>query len=165
MTTTAFRNALVVDGLGSDPVMADVHVTRDQILDVTEPGTRGSEREIDLDGLVLAPGFIDMHSHSDLQILSNPQHLAKVSQGVTTEVLGQDGLSYAPVDDVSLALLKDQLRGWNGDPGDFDWNWRSVAQYLERLDGTVPVNTAYLVPHGNLRLMTMGTAERTEVGS
>lgn len=164
MTTTVFRNALVVDGLGSEPVMADVHVAQDQILDVTEPGARASarevDREIDLDGLVLAPGFIDMHSHSDLQILSDPQHLAKVSQGITTEVLGQDGLSYAPVDDASLALLKDQLRGWNGDPEGFDWNWRSVAQYLERLDGTVPVNTAYLVPHGNLRLMTMGAAER-----
>lgn len=71
---------------------------------------------MDAGGLVLAPGFIDMHAHSDLALLAEPDHLAKVSQGVTCEVLGQDGLSYAPVDDVTLDRLRRQLAGWNGDP-------------------------------------------------
>ena len=72
---------------------------------------------IDADGLVLCPGFIDMHAHSDLQILLEPDHLAKISQGVTTELLGQDGLSYAPVDDAALAMLREQDRRLERRPG------------------------------------------------
>ena len=71
--------------------------------------------------MVLSPGFIDMHAHSDLQLLDAPDHYAKLSQGVTTEVLGQDGLSYAPVDDATLAGIRRQIAGWNSDPDDFDW--------------------------------------------
>ena len=111
---------------------------------------------IDADGLVLAPGFIDMHSHSDLQVLANPDHLAKVSQGVTLEVLGQDGLSYAPVDDETLAGLRTQLAGWNDDPPGFDWDWRSVGEYLDRLDRGIAVNAAYLVPQGTVRMLAVG---------
>src|SRR5207245_8740286 len=61
------------------------------------------------DGLFVCPGFVDMHTHSDLQLLANPAHEAKVHQGVTLEVLGQDGLSYAPVDDEVLDQLRSQL--------------------------------------------------------
>lgn len=109
---------------------------------------------------MLAPGFIDMHSHSDLQILAEPEHLAKVSQGVTLEVLGQDGLSYAPVDDDALANLRTQIAGWNDDPAGFDWNWRSVAEYLDRLDRGIAVNAAYLVPQGTLRMLCVGYDDR-----
>lgn len=61
---------------------------------------------MDPDGLALTPGFIDRHAHSDLQIIAAPDHLAKVSQGVTTEVLGQDGLSFAPIDDAGRAIVR-----------------------------------------------------------
>src|SRR4051794_39270125 len=93
------RGALVADGTGTPLARHDVGVTGDRISAVAAPGSLAGKRTIDADGLVLAPGFIDMHSHSDLQLLAKPDHLAKLSQGVTTEVLGQDGLSYAPVDD------------------------------------------------------------------
>jgi len=115
---------------------------------------------IDAHGLVLCPGFIDMHSHSDLQVLANPDHLAKVSQGVTCEVLGQDGLSYAPVDDEVLATLRKQLAGWNDDPPGFDWDWRSVGEYLDRLDRGIAVNAAYLVPQGTVRMLHVGWDDR-----
>lgn len=62
-------------------------------------------------------------------------------------------LSYAPVDDSSLALLRDQLAGWNDDPAGFDWDWRSVGEYLDRLDRGVAVNAAYLVPQGSVRML------------
>jgi N-acyl-D-amino-acid deacylase len=101
-----------------------------------------------------------MHAHSDLVLLSEPEHLAKVSQGVTLEVIGQDGLSYAPVDDGVLALLRSQLAGWNGDPPGFDWNWRSVGSYLDRLDAGIAVNAAYLVPQGTVRMLRVGWADR-----
>ena len=101
--TTLFSGGIIVDGLGSDPVRGDVLVAGDRIVGVTDGSTRiAADREVRIDGLVIAPGFIDMHTHSDLQILCHPDHTSKLSQGVTTEVLGQDGLSYAPVDAATL---------------------------------------------------------------
>src|SRR5436190_19948461 len=99
-----FRGATIADGTGAAAYRADVGV-QDGRIAVIEDRTLTGTRVIDAEGLVLAPGFIDMHAHSDLQILAKPDHLAKVSQGVTTEVLGQDGLSYAPVDDATLEAL------------------------------------------------------------
>ncbi|RZS43560.1 N-acyl-D-amino-acid deacylase [Herbihabitans rhizosphaerae] len=154
-----FRGARVVDGTGEPSYVADVGVTDGRIAAV-EGGALTGDTVIDADGLVLAPGFIDMHSHSDLQILANPEHLAKVSQGVTTEVLGQDGLSYAPVDDATLAGLRAQLAGWNDDPPGFDWSWRSVAEYLDRLDLGIAVNAAYLLPQGTIRMLVVGWDDR-----
>ncbi len=121
---------------------------------------------IDGTGLVLSPGFIDMHAHSDLQLLVNPDHYAKLSQGVTTELLGQDGLSYAPVDDRTLDGVRKQIAGWNSNPDDFDWDWRSVGEYLDRLDrpdadgNRIATNAAYLIPQGTLRGLVVGFDER-----
>ncbi|MBB5804844.1 N-acyl-D-amino-acid deacylase [Saccharothrix ecbatanensis] len=153
-----FRGARVVDGTGAPAYLADVGVRDGRIGAIG--GRIGARRVVDADGLVLAPGFIDMHSHSDLRVLAEPDHLAKVSQGVTTEVLGQDGLSYAPVDDAALAVLRGQLAGWNDDPPGFDWDWRSVGEYLDRLDQGIAVNAAYLVPQGTLRMLCVGYDDR-----
>ncbi|MFF1904036.1 amidohydrolase family protein [Kitasatospora sp. NPDC058218] len=154
-----FKGATVVDGTGADRYRADVRIGKGRI---TELGHGlGAAREVDADGLVLAPGFIDMHAHSDLALLLEPDHPAKVTQGVTCEVLGQDGLSYAPVDDTTLPALRRQIAGWNGDPEGFDWDWRTVGGYLDRLDRTGPaVNACYLVPHGSLRMLAMGWENR-----
>ena len=156
-----FSGGTIVDGLGGPPRRGDVLVEGDRIARVTDGSVPlDSDRRVAIDGRVIAPGFIDMHTHSDLQILVNPDHTSRLSQGVTSEVLGQDGLSYAPVDDATLRELRSQIRGWNDDPPGFDWNWRSVADYLKRLDGNTATNPAYLVPHGNLRLLVMGNAPR-----
>src|SRR5262245_48171890 len=102
-----------------------------------------------------------MHTHSDLQLLVDPPHEAKVHQGVTLEVLGQDGLSYAPVNDDVLEQLRGQLAGWNDDPPGFDWSWRTVGEYLDRLDAQgIAVNVAYLAPHGTIRMCAMGYDQR-----
>jgi N-acyl-D-amino-acid deacylase len=153
-----FKGARVVDGTGAPAYRADVGVRDGRIAEIGDRVDGG--RVVDADGRVLAPGFIDMHSHSDIQVLARPDHLAKVSQGVTTEVLGQDGLSYAPVDDDVLAVLRAQLAGWNDDPPGFDWDWRSVGEYLDRLDRGIAVNAAYLVPQGTLRLLCVGYDDR-----
>lgn len=160
-TSTLFTGGLIVDGLGSAPVRGDLLVIADRIAGIYKGQKRPkADRVVDIAGLVISPGFIDMHTHSDLQVLVNPDHTSKLSQGVTTEVLGQDGLSYAPIDDATLVEMRSQIKGWNDDPPGFDWNWRSVAEYLQRLDGNVAVNCAYLVPHGNLRMLVMGNAAR-----
>lgn len=159
--TILFAGGTIVDGLGGPGRRGDVLVEGDRIARVTD-GTEQlvADRRVDISGLTIAPGFIDMHTHSDLQILVNPDHTSKLSQGVTSEVLGQDGLSYAPVNDETLRELRSQIKGWNDDPPGFDWNWRSVSQYLRRLDGNTATNTAYLIPHGNLRMLVMGNAPR-----
>src|SRR6478735_5761784 len=102
-TPTLIRNATVVDGTENPRYRADVRIADGRITEILPAavgfiGPAAGELVIDAEGLVLSPGFIDMHAHSDLQLLVNPAHPAKLTQGVTTEVLGQDGLSYAPVD-------------------------------------------------------------------
>ncbi|MGH3369003.1 MAG: N-acyl-D-amino-acid deacylase family protein, partial [Nocardioidaceae bacterium] len=159
MTDLLITGATVLDGTGSPGVRVDVAVAAGRIVAVGND-LPTADRTIDAEGLVLAPGFIDMHAHSDLQILANPDHTAKVSQGVTTEVLGQDGLSFAPVDEPTRAALRRQIAGWNGEPDDFDFDWDTVAGYLDRLDRGVACNAAYLVPQGTLRLMVVGPDRR-----
>jgi len=154
------RGGRVIDGSGEPAFAADVAIDGDRIAavgQVDEP----ARRIIDADGLFVCPGFIDMHTHSDVKLLSEPSHDAKICQGVTLELLGHDGLSYAPVTDAVLEQLRAQLAGWNGDPQGFDWSWRTVGEYLDRLDRSgIAVNAAYLVPHGTLRLCAMGYDDR-----
>jgi N-acyl-D-amino-acid deacylase len=159
--TVLFRGAEVVDGTGAPRVHADVAVSGGRIAAIGDDASRlGAGRVIDASGLVLAPGFIDMHAHSDLAVLADEQHLAKTAQGVTLEVLGQDGLGYAPTDDRTLAQLRRQLAGWYGDPQGLAWDWRTVGGYLDRIDRGSAVNVAYLVPQGTLRMLCVGNDDR-----
>ncbi|MSX61619.1 MAG: amidohydrolase family protein, partial [Actinobacteria bacterium] len=129
--TFTVRGATVIDGSGSVGVREDVIVVDGKIAEIGKV-IKGNERGkiVDASDLTLSPGFIDMHAHSDLAVISDPQHLSKVTQGVTLEVLGQDGLSYVPSDETTLAVLRDQLFGWNADPAGIDWKFRSVGDYL-----------------------------------
>ncbi|NGO72566.1 N-acyl-D-amino-acid deacylase family protein [Streptomyces boncukensis] len=161
------KDARVVDGSGrAAPYRADVGVADGRITRIArEGGPRlSAPRTLDADGLALAPGFIDMHAHSDLALLRDPDHSAKAAQGVTLEVVGQDGLSYAPVDERTLTAVRSAIAGWNGAaPGDasVDFDWRTVGEYLDRIDrqGTA-VNAAYLVPQGTVRMLAMGWEDR-----
>lgn len=166
-----FRDARVIDGSGAAGYRADVGVSGGRIAEIRREGGGGGgggrltgRRLVDAGGLALAPGFIDMHAHSDLALLSDPAHQAKAAQGVTLEVLGQDGLSYAPVDDRTLAQVRTQITGWNGDGADVDFDWRSVGGYLDRLDRGVAVNAAYLVPQGTVRMLALGWEDRPASG-
>jgi N-acyl-D-amino-acid deacylase len=160
MTTHVLNGGTIVDGTGATRFRADVTVSDGIVTEIARPGTAQSlGARVDVTGLVVAPGFIDMHAHSDLAVVNDPEHTAKVWQGVTCEVLGQDGLSYAPVTDQTLPQLVSQIAGWNGEPDEAP-AWRTVAEYLARVDVGAPVNVAYLVPHGNVRMAVMGTEQR-----
>ncbi|MFQ6394108.1 N-acyl-D-amino-acid deacylase family protein [Nocardia sp. KC 131] len=163
MSDLLFRDIDIVDGTGAPRFRGDVLIDRGRITKIATPRTlTGAARIVDAaPGSVLAPGFIDMHAHSDLHLLTEPGHFPKISQGITTEVLGQDGLSYAPIDDATLAVLRRQIAGWNGNPTDLDFSWRSVAEYLDRLDQGITPNAAYLVPQGTLRLLVVGSEQRS----
>jgi N-acyl-D-amino-acid deacylase len=157
---TLFRHATVVDGTGASRYVADVSVAGGIIRSIGADAVTTSEtRVIEAHGWVLSPGFIDMHAHSDLAVVGDPEHLAKISQGVTTELVGQDGLGYVPADPETLARVRRQIAGWNGNPPDLPLDWASVARYLDAVDAAA-TNVAVLVPQGNLRLMIVGDANR-----
>jgi N-acyl-D-amino-acid deacylase len=159
-TDLLITDAVVVDGTGAPGRPADVAITGGRIVAITPVGSAGSARRVlRAGGRVLSPGFIDLHAHSDAQILVDHDHLAKVSQGVTCEVLGQDGLSYAPVDEVTGQVLRRQLAGWNGAP-DIDLGWGRVVDYLDALDRGIACHAAYLVPQGTVRMLAVGNDDR-----
>ncbi|MEV5435627.1 D-aminoacylase [Streptomyces sp. NPDC052682] len=166
MEDLVIRDADVVDGSGADSYRADVVVDGGRIVAIVkEAAAAGCQRpsatrELDAEGLVLSPGFIDMHAHSDLALLRDPDHSAKAAQGVTLEVLGQDGLSYAPVDDRTRDEVRRAIAGWHGYGDDLDLDWQSVGAYLDRLDAGIAVNAAYLVPQGTVRALVVGWEDR-----
>lgn len=171
MMDLVIRDAEVVDGTGEPSYRADVGIENGVITTVVkEAAAAGCQRPVarrvlDAEGLALAPGFIDMHAHSDLALLRDPDHSAKAAQGVTLEVIGQDGLSYAPVDDRTLAEVRRTITGWNGHGDDIDFTWRSVGEYLDRLDHGfdgegIAVNAAYLIPQGTVRMLAVGWEDR-----
>ena len=157
------RNGLVLDGSGSEAQRADVGIRADRIEAVGHLEGAEAARVIDAQGQAVSPGFIDTHVHSDVMILANPQHAPKLCQGVTTEVLAQDGLSYAPLSPANLQFYRRYLAGAFGNP-DIAWDWSSVAEFRARFDRTVAVNTVYLVPHGAVRLEVLGMRDAPLVG-
>jgi N-acyl-D-amino-acid deacylase len=161
--STLISRATVVDGTGAPGRDADVVLEAGRIRAIARPGSLDPSEHLEhfeAAGLVLTPGFIDMHAHSDLQVLLTPEHTAKLSQGVTTEVLGQDGLSYAPITPEVLAVVRQKIAGWNDDPRDREIGWPTVRAYLDELDTAgIAANVAYLVPHGVVRAQVMGFDE------
>ena len=110
------RGGHIVDGSGSPWYYGDVGICGDRITVVSKLEGADARRVIDASGRVVCPGFIDMHSHSDIMLLTNPKHEPKVMQGVTTDVIGMDGLSYAPLSSANLQMMRRYLSALNGNP-------------------------------------------------
>lgn len=160
MFDLVIKNGKVIDGSSNPWYRADIAVVDGKIASI---GTldADSEQVIDAEGLAVAPGFIDTHSHSDLMLIAEPEAKQKIMQGITTEVVGQDGLGEAPLRDDVVDDWRRYLSGLNGDP-DIEWNWRGFADYLDKLEAAGPAtNVASLVGHGNLRLLAVGMEDRT----
>jgi N-acyl-D-aspartate/D-glutamate deacylase len=160
--TLLIRGAMVVDGTGSPSVQADIAIDGERIVAVgrhAKAHTAG--RVLDGAGLVAAPGFIDMHSHADFTLPAYPGALNSLSQGVTTEVVGNCGYSPAPLAH-EPRLADEQRAACHGLGPDLDWGWRSFRQFMERLNAARPaVNCVPLVGHGMLRLAVLGAVDRT----
>ena len=148
------RGGTVVDGTGSPGRSADVGISGERIATVGDLSTAESARTIDATGLTVSPGFIDTHVHSDAALLTRPQHAQGLRQGITTEILGQDGLSYAPLSPENYAIYARYLSGILGMPP-LDLDMSTVAAFRSHYDG-VGVNTVYLVAHGAVRLEVAG---------
>ncbi|MEO7229894.1 MAG: D-aminoacylase, partial [Candidatus Limnocylindrales bacterium] len=152
----------IVDGSGGPGFPGAVGVTQGRLSLLRDPGVieaaaRTAARTLDVTGKVVAPGFIDLHSHSGLMILTEPLHEPKVRQGVTTEVIGVDGNGYAPfLDPADLAAFVELNAGLDGHPDGVAIDWDTVASYLERFEGRVSVNLAVLVGNAPLRIAAVG---------
>ena len=154
MIELAIRNGLVVDGTGAGPRTGDVGVDDGRIVAVgTAPE---AEREIDAAGKVIAPGFIDIHSHSDFTLLVDPRASSAVHQGVTTEVVGNCGFGCFPLLNKELAP-----KAIYGHSSEVPLTWTSASEYFERLEEAQPaINVASLAPNGQIRLSVVGLADR-----
>jgi len=149
MLDLLFLNGRIVDGTGAPWFRGDVAVRGDRVVSVGRLRGKESVRVIDLDNRFLAPGFIDMHSHSDLFLLLDPRAEAKVRQGVTTEVVGHCGASASPLLGESV---QDVEREWKEYGPSEEMDWRTTKEYFQRLERSKPtVNCAALVGHGTLR--------------
>jgi len=157
------EHGTIVDGSGERGFAAAVGV-RDGRIAVIHGETAGLEAgtRIDATDRVVCPGFIDLHSHSGLMIFADPLHEPKVRQGVTTEVIGVDGLSYAPIPDpADLEALVEMNAGLDGAPPEArPFDWRTVERYLDRLDRLRPsLNLASMVGNSALRIGAIGWEE------
>lgn len=150
-------NGQVIDGTGASSIYAGVAVEGDKIQVLRgDVSSLKARRVIDAKSRVVCPGFIDVHAHSSLMILAEPEHMSKVHQGVTTEVIGIDGVSYAPFrTKQDLERLIWIHSGFDGSP-DLPGTWGSVAEYLEMYNRKVAVNMATMVGNAPLRVGAQG---------
>ena len=155
------KNATIIDGSGKPAYKSDLLIKDDKIDKIGEVGEVDVDRVIDAKGLVVAPGFIDTHSHSDLDVLLHPHVMPKIMQGITTEFLGQDGVSMAPLPRKYISDWRKNIAGLDGVSDEIDWNYETTDNYLKMIEKVGPgVNECYLVPHGNIRMEAMGLDNR-----
>ena len=145
----------VIDGSGSPGYDADVGIIGERIDAIGDLSRAEARRFVDARGMAVAPGFIDTHTHSEGALLVDPQHAYGLRQGITTEFLGIDGMSYAPLSPENYRIYRHWLGGLLGDPPD-KLDMSSVSAFRSHYHRKVAVNTAYLVPNGTVRLETVG---------
>ena len=153
------RNGRVVDGTGSPWYWADVAVKDNQIVAVGRLDGDAAKTTLDAEGRFVSPGFIDMHTHSDLHPLANPAYEPKIYQGVTTDVVGHDGLGLAPVTAETRDILSEQLVAWNGLP-DIERDWGTISTYLDRFEEGSSINVVTLASQGTIRMAVIGMENR-----
>ena len=153
-------NGKVVTGSGNPWFAGDLAVAKGKIVKIGRLAREEAHKTIDASGLVVSPGFIDGHSHSDLFLFVDPKAHQKIMQGVTTENVGLDGMSVAPIEKKDIAAWRKHLSGLDGNP-EIEWKWRSFADYLDAIDALPTSNnvTSY-VGLGTIRLKVMGMTDQ-----
>jgi len=146
----------IFDGTGNPSFKADIGIKEGKIIKVGEI-TEKSSTTIKADGLVVSPGFIDMHNHADHAILAFPNAECYIMQGVTTSLVGNCGLSMAPINFANLELTKSYLFPFLRADFDYKWDWRTSKEYFEKISkNRTAINLAHLVGQGTLRIAVKG---------
>jgi len=149
MTDLILCNGSVIDGAGNPWFKADVAVEGNKIVKVGDGGGLEADREINVKGYMVAPGFIDIHTHSDLNLVINPKADSKLRQGITTELIGCCGSSPAPLNE---RMKEEMVFKISSLEFHLDIDWSTMGGYMKRLDRQgICVNVATLVGHGTVR--------------
>ena len=157
MTDLILRGGLLYDGTGGPGQRLDVAVTGDRITALGDLTSEAAGRVVDVTGLAVSPGFIDIHTHSDFSLLLNPPMRSSLTQGVTTELVGNCGTSIGLV---SAGEVFAQERRW-AERGGTVLDWASLGQYLQRVENCgIACNVATLAGHGTIRKSVLGFDDR-----
>lgn len=160
MKKVLIKNGTIIDGTGKDRYKADLLIENDKISKIGKLDSETADIVIDASDRIVSPGFIDTHSHSSLLLFEEPYLAPKVRQGITTELISQDGMGPAPLDEKSLSSWRKAMAGLEGEY-DAPWNWLSVKDYLDTIEELdLGPNIAYLAPHSNIKFMAMGMENR-----
>jgi N-acyl-D-amino-acid deacylase len=149
------ENCRIVDGSGRPARSGSVGIRGSTIEAVDRVERRRFQERIDAEGLVLAPGLIDAHIHTDATLLREPVHLASLYQGVTTHIVGQDGFGFSPTSERTFRFMAGYTAGINGT--DLRLGPGGIAEFLTAFDGTATVNVATLIPNGCVRMEVLGS--------
>jgi N-acyl-D-aspartate/D-glutamate deacylase len=167
MHDLVIRGGTIVDGTGAEPFVGDVAIDGDRIVEVGEVAGRG-RREIDAGGLMVAPGWVDIHTHYDGQATWDPLMAPSSWHGVTTAIMGNCGVGFAPVRPGAEGFLIELMEGVEDIPGSalaegIDWRWESFGEYLDALEAKPrAIDVGAHVPHGAVRAYVLGERCNTD---
>lgn len=150
------KHGTVIDGNKTPRYQADIGIQGDRIVEIGQLDAAVAGQTIDLTGKIVAPGFVDVHNHSDGWLLNTPHLFSKTSQGFTTEVIMADGISYAPVNAQTAYEWIYYLRALNGLRFEEYRGWESLADYMALLDGVTVQNSIAHLPYANVRTLVCG---------
>ena len=160
MLDLILRHGTVIDGTGRAGFQADVAVADDRIAIVGDASQQEARVSIDVSGKVVAPGFVDVHNHTDAWLLKTSHLAAKTMQGFTSEVIMSDGISYAPVDERTAPEWIYYLRSLNGLLMEEYAGWQSIAEYMACMDRRNVQNAIAQIPYANVRSIPCGFSSR-----
>lgn len=170
MVDVLITGGSIVDGTGAPARQADVAVSDGRIVAIGDLRDEVAGRRIDVVGLVVAPGFVDVHTHYDAQLMWDPAATPSPMHGVTTVIGGNCGFTIAPLEPEHVPYVREMMARVEGMPLEVleagtSWDWRSFGEWLDRFEGRLAVNAGFLVGHSTLRRLVLGDTGMREAAS